>query len=92
MGHISLVFQIAAQNCRKRKMSQISNLESDLVEARIKKEKILSERVRLLWLKQEWKRKLTMMEKKVLKIMGKEENDWMLIVDSNLAVKVTERL
>ena len=73
-------------------MSQISNLETELVEARIKKEKILSERVRLLWLKQEWKRKLTMMEKKVLKIMGKEENDWMLIVDSNLAVKVTERL
>jgi len=84
--------KIAAQNCRKRKMSQISNLETDLVQARMKKEKILSERVKLLWMKQEWRRKLEMIEKKVLKMMGKEENNWKLSMDSNLVVKVTERL
>ena len=73
-------------------MSQISNLETDLVQARMKKEKILSERVKLLWMKQEWRRKLEMIEKKVLKMMGKEENNWKLSMDSNLVVKVTERL
>ena len=73
-------------------MSQISNLETDLVQARMKKEKILSERVKLLWRKQEWRRKLEMIEKKVLKMMGKEENNWKLSMDSNLDVKVTERL
>ena len=73
-------------------MSQISNLETDLVQARMKKEKILSERVKLLWMKQEWRRKLEMIEKKVLKMMGKEEHNWKLSMDSNLDVKVTERL
>ena len=73
-------------------MSQISNLETDLVQARMKKEKILSERVKLLWRKQEWRRKLEMIEKKVLKMMGKEEHNWKLSMDSNLDVKVTERL
>ena len=57
----------------------------------MKKEKILSERVTLLWMKQEWRRKLEMVEKKVLKMMGKEEHNWMLSVDSNLVVKVNER-
>ena len=46
----------------------------------------------MLWRKQEWRRKLEMIEKKVLKMMGKEENNWKLSVDSNLVVKVTERL
>ena len=73
-------------------MSQISNLETELVQARTKKEKILSERVKLLWMKQEWRRKLEMMEEKILKMMGKKENNWMLSVDSNLVVKVCERL
>ena len=73
-------------------MSQISNLETELVLARRKKEKILSERVKLLWMKQEWRRKLEMMEEKILKMMGKKENNWMLCVDSNLVVKVCERL
>ena len=89
--YLKLFFQIAAQNCRKRKLSQISSLETELVQARMKKEKILSERVKLLWMKQEWRRKLEMVEKKVLKMMGKEEHNWMLSVDSNLVVKVTER-
>merc|ERR1719402_1293740 len=84
--------KIAAQNCRKRKMSQISSLETELVQARMKKEKILSERVKLLWRKQEWRRKLDMMERKVLKMMGKEESDWMLSVDSNMVVEISERL
>ena len=90
--YLKLFVQIAAQNCRKRKMSQISNLETELVQARRKKEKILSERVKLLWMKQEWRRKLEIMEEKMLKMMGKKENNWMLSVDSNLVVKVCERL
>merc|ERR1712142_850427 len=84
--------KIAAQNCRKRKLSQITSLETELAQARLKKEKILSERVKLLWMKQEWKRKLDLIEVKVLKIMGKEGSDWMLSVDSNWGVKATERL
>ena len=41
-NHSNVVFQIAAQNCRKRKLEQICCLESDLGEARGRKETLVS--------------------------------------------------
>ena len=86
-----MILQIAAQNCRRRKVSQVKSLEAELVMARRKKERILSERVKLLWMKQEWGRKLDMLEKKILKKMGMDERSWMLSIDSNYVVRVRAR-
>merc|ERR1719186_536836 len=68
--------KIAAQNCRKRKISQIRCLESELSFARSKKENILSERVELLRKQQEWVRRLARLERDILIKLGKEENNW----------------
>ena len=85
-------FQIAAQNCRKRKVSQMSCLESELRQARSRKEQILSERVKLLWRQQEMARGLDRLERDILVKMEKDERDWMINVDRNLNVGVLRKL
>ena len=79
-----IYFQIAAQNCRKRKYDQVSCLETELSVARSKKEHFLSERVELLRRKQELAGKMSMLEKDILIKMGKE--DRVITVDSNMLV------
>ena len=81
---IYFIFQIAAQNCRKRKVDQISCLETDLSLARTRKESILSERVELLRTKQEMAGKMSGLEKDILIKMGMD--DMMITVDSNMSV------
>jgi len=82
--------KIAAQNCRKRKISQISCLESQLSHARSRKENILGERVELLRQQQEWMRRLGRIERDILIRMGKEENKWVIKMDRNMEVKVEQ--
>ena len=77
-------FQIAAQNCRKRKIDQISCLETDLSLARTMKESILSERVELLGRKQELEGRMARLENDILFKMGKE--DMVITVDNNMLV------
>eukprot|EP00092_Neocalanus_flemingeri_P039151 GFUD01042613.1.p1 GENE.GFUD01042613.1~~GFUD01042613.1.p1 ORF type:complete len:351 (-),score=141.82 GFUD01042613.1:63-1043(-) len=84
--------KIAAQNCRKRKISQVSCLESQLSLARSRKENILSERVELLRRHQEWERKLGSLERNILVRLGKEENSWIINVDRNMVVKVEHKV
>ena len=86
-----LKFQIAAQNCRKRKIEQISGLEKDLSLARSRKENILAERVELLRKQQEWVMRLGRLERNILIRMGKEEKDWMIIVDRNMEVHLEQK-
>ena len=74
-------FQIAAQNCRRRKMSQMSCLESELRQARARREQILSERVKLLWRQQKLARRLDRLERDILVKMEMDERDWMINVD-----------
>ena len=84
--------QIAAQNCRQRKVSQMSCLESELRQARARKEQILSERVKLLWRQQELARGLDRLERDILIKMEKDERDWIIRVDRNLNVSVMQKL
>ena len=86
-----LHFQIAAQNCRRRKVSQMSCLESALRQARARKEKILSERVKLLWRQQELARGLDRLERDILIKMEKDESEWMISVDQNHNVIVVQK-
>lgn len=74
--------KIAAQNCRKRKVEQIYSLEEDLHDARNKKKMILTERVELLRVKQEWMTRLIQMERSLLRSAGKPEKCWR--VETNL--------
>merc|ERR1719419_1234552 len=54
--------KIAAQNCRKRKLGQKNLLETELLQARRNKERILSERVKLLRRRQELWSKINTVE------------------------------
>eukprot|EP00092_Neocalanus_flemingeri_P013056 GFUD01014070.1.p1 GENE.GFUD01014070.1~~GFUD01014070.1.p1 ORF type:complete len:372 (+),score=131.29 GFUD01014070.1:128-1117(+) len=84
--------KIAAQNCRKRKISQVSCLESQLSLARSRKENILSERVELLRRHQKCRRRLGKLERDILIRMGKEESSWVINVDRNMVVKVEHKV
>lgn len=81
--------KIAAQNCRKRKIEQISCLETDLRVARYRKENILSERVELLRRRQELVNRLGRLEKKILSKMGKEDS--VITVDQNMLVQLVKK-
>lgn len=64
--------KIAAQNCRKRKLEQICVLETDLSDARTRKEELVKERVELLRLRTEWQEKLERLEEGILGNLGRQ--------------------
>jgi len=64
--------KIAAQNCRKRKLEQICLLETDLSDARTRKEELVKERVELLRLRREWQEKLERLEEGILGDLGRQ--------------------
>ena len=77
------MFQIAAQNCRKRKVDQIFNLEEDLAMVRHRKKIILSERAELLRQEQEVRRSLNSLERRILIAAGKTDESWNVSIDEN---------
>ena len=77
------MFQIAAQNCRKRKVDQIFNLEEDLAMVRHRKKIILSERAELLRQEQEVRRSLNSLERRILIAAGKTDESWIVSIDEN---------
>ena len=79
--NLKYTFQIAAQNCRKRKVDQIFSLEDDLSMIRNRKKIILSERAELLRQEQEIRGGLFSLERKILRAVGKSEEHWQLIID-----------
>ena len=58
-------FQIAAQNCRKRKMEQISDLEIEIGSVRSRKINLLEEREELMLKQQDWTLRLENLERQV---------------------------
>ena len=83
MFQIKCTFQIAAQNCRKRKVDQIFSLEDDLSMIRKRKKIILSERAELLRQEQEIRGGLFSLERKILRAVGKSEEHWKLRINEN---------
>ena len=69
----------------------MSCLESELRQARSRKEQILSERVKLLWRQQEMARGLDRLERDILIKMKKDGGDWMISVDQNHYVTVVQK-
>ena len=84
-------FQVAAQNCRKRKMDLISHLEEEVSKTRQQKQILLDEREELYRLRTEWTNKLMNLEASVL--LGLNRNPETYSLDySGPSVKVTIRL
>jgi len=73
---------VAAQNCRKRKIDQINQLEAQVEQARIRKSKLMSERESLYRQREEWATKLTAMESDILDGMGKDVDRFRLDFNS----------
>ena len=87
------LFQIAAQNCRKRKIDQISNLEEELDSVRSRKRNLLNEREELMFEHMECTVKLEKFEKFILESlgMGKDTQQWELHVARDGFVEVVEK-
>ncbi len=89
--HLRNLFQVAAQNCRKRKMDLISQLEAEVSRARQQKQMLLAEREELYRMRNEWTHKLLNLESEVLRGLNKNVKDFTLDY-SGASVKVTTRL
>ena len=69
------VFQVAAQNCRKRKIDLISQLEEEVTRARQQKQNLMAEREELYRLRNEWTTKLQNLESAVLQGLNRNVKD-----------------
>merc|ERR1712241_1562878 len=83
--------KVAAQNCRKRKMDLISQLEEEVNKARHQKQILLAEREELYRLRTEWTNKLMNLEASVLLGLNRNPDTYSLDY-SGPSVKVTTRL
>jgi len=68
--------KVAAQNCRKRKMDLISQLEDQVNKARRQKDALLAEREELYRLRDEWTHKLLNLETDVLRGLNRKVSDY----------------
>ena len=66
----SMSLQIAAQNCRRRKVDQISVLEEEVAVVRRRKERLQEEREELEESRRKFKEKLGVLEQYVISILG----------------------
>jgi len=83
--------KVAAQNCRKRKMDQIEELQTQVESTRRRKERLLREREQLEQERARWSNKLLHMEQNVLKGLGRNIGQFRLEIDSG-TVRVTAQL
>jgi len=84
--------KIAAQNCRKRKIDQICNLEEELDSVRSRKRNILNEREVLMFEHMEWVIKLQKFEKFLLESLGMSpDREWEFLIDQDAQVKIVEK-
>jgi len=70
--------KVAAQNCRKRKIDLISQLEEEVARSRQHKMNLIAEREELFRLRNEWTTKLQSLETEVLHGLNKNVKDYTL--------------
>ena len=68
--------KIAAQNCRKRKVDQITNLAEEVEEVRERKNRILRERMELGRSLETWQARLDKLERFILAKLNRDEACW----------------
>ena len=86
------LLQIAAQNCRKRKIDQISELEEELGSVRSRKRNLLEEREKLMFDHMEWMVVLDKLKRHILEILVMDKDrEWELRVTCEGLVDVVEK-
>ena len=87
------MLQVAAQNCRRRKLDLISSLEVEVSHARQQKQMLIAEREQLYRLRQEWSEKLRQLEEAVLRGLNKDTEQFALqLTPDGQSVRVAQRL
>ena len=81
------IIQIAAQNCRRRKTDQITELEEEVGVVRTRKTNLVLEQEDLVTKHKEWCVKLSTLERQVLDSLG-WGSDSQLIITSDGAVQI----
>ena len=89
---ISSLFQIAAQNCRNRKIDQISELEEELGSVRSRKRSLLEEQEKLMFDHMEWMVVLDKLKRHILeRLVMDKDKEWELRVTCEGLVDVVEK-
>ena len=73
---------MAAQNCRKRKIDQIQQLESQVQSARQRKHMLLMERENLFRQRDEWRSKMMRLEEDILEAAERNAKDFALDLEA----------
>ena len=89
---VSFIFQVAAQNCRKRKLNLISHLQDEVDKYRQTKQNLLAERQELYRMRNEWTNKLLNLEDQVLRGLGKSSEDYSLeLMPHSQQIRIAQR-
>ena len=87
-----IIFQVAAQNCRKRKLNLISHLQDEVDKYRQTKQNLLAERQELYRMRNEWTNKLLTLEDQVLRGLGKSSEDYSLeLMPHSQQIRIAQR-
>ena len=87
-----IIFQVAAQNCRKRKLNLISHLQDEVDKYRQTKQNLLAERQELYRMRNEWTNKLLTLEDQVLRGLGKSSDDYSLeLMPHSQQIRIAQR-
>ena len=90
--NFSFLLQVAAQNCRRRKLDLISSLEVEVSQARQQKQMLIAERDQLYRMRQEWSDKLRQLEEAVLRGLNKDAEQFSLqLTTDGQSVRVAQR-
>ena len=86
------IFQVAAQNCRKRKLNLISHLQDEVDKYRQTKQSLLAERQELYRMRNEWTNKLYDLEDQVLRGLGKSPENFSLeLMPHSQQIRIAQR-
>ena len=86
------LFQVAAQNCRKRKLNLISHLQDEVDKYRQTKQSLLAERQELYRMRNEWTNKLYDLEDQVLRGLGKSPENFSLeLMPHSQQIRIAQR-
>ncbi|XP_023327161.1 uncharacterized protein LOC111700473 isoform X3 [Eurytemora carolleeae] len=83
--------KVAAQNCRKRKIDQIKQLETEVTRIKCRKTEIMTDHDKLMQQRATWTDLVKRLHDYVLKELGHDPNHWQLNIDHSRQVHILPR-